>query len=93
MAEKPNFSVVPVYDQALEAGVLNRLINEHTAPLQVMHLLTEDCFYINEHAAIFRAIARLYAEGREIDMLSVADELRNTLHPSLGLTSASTLRD
>lgn len=83
MAEKPNFSVVPVYDQALEAGVLNRLINERTAPLQVMHLLTEDCFYINEHGAIFRAIARLYAEGREIDMLSVADELRNTLHPDV----------
>jgi len=79
--EKPLFALPPVFDKDLEAGVLNRLINERTAPLQVMHLLTEECFYMPEHQQLFQVVAKLFADGKEIDMLSVSDLLHNTRTP------------
>lgn len=74
-------SVVPVYDLDLEAAMLNRLINERHAPLQVLHLLSDDCFYSKDHLTIFHAIKQLNLEGKEIDMLTVSDLLRNTVEP------------
>ena len=75
------FSVVPVSDTALEAAVLNRLINERYAAMQVLHMLNEACFYDPNHLTLFRAIVSLDKAGKEIDMLSVNDELHNTLSP------------
>ena len=72
-------SVVPVYDHDLEAAMLNRLINERQAPLQVLHLLSDDCFHNPDHLTIFHAIKQLNLEGKEIDMLTVSDLLRNTV--------------
>lgn len=81
MADKPQFSVVPVHDSALEAAVLNRLINERFATLQVMHLLDEGCFYDSDHLRLFRIVHQLESEGREVSMVSVTDLLNNTLSP------------
>lgn len=79
--QKPRFSVEPVKDLALEAGLLSRLINERYAAVQVLHLLSDNCFYDNDHLQLFRAIRQLDVEGHEIDMLSVVDKLHDTLSP------------
>lgn len=75
------FSVPPVRDVALEAAVLSRMISERYAAMQVLHLLNEKCFYDPNHVTLFRAIVELDKAGKEIDMLSVVDELHNTLPP------------
>ena len=75
------FSVVPVRDIPLEAAVLSRLINERYAAMQVLHMLSEECFYDANHLRLYKAIVSLDKAGKEIDMLSVNDELHNTLSP------------
>ena len=70
---------VHVESEQLEAAMLNRLLSDVHAPLQVMHLLTEDCFIDPMHHALFRAISELYAAGVEISIVSVTEQLRNTV--------------
>ena len=72
---------VHVESEQLEAAMLNRLLSDTHAPLQVMHLLTDDCFIDPMHHALFRAISELYAAGVEISIVSVTEQLRNTVTP------------
>ncbi len=75
----PEYATSLVKSEDLEAAMLNRLINDRYAPLQVMHLLRDDYFEDPTHHAIFKAISELYNSGIEISMTSVAEQLRNTL--------------
>ncbi len=81
LSAPPTISVPAVRDTALEAGMLSRLINERYAAVQVLHLLSDSCFYDTDHLRLFKAIRQLDVEGKEIDMLSVVDKLHDTLSP------------
>ena len=82
---QPNAPVQPtpskplVESEQLEAAMLNRLLSDNHAPLQVMHLLTDECFIDPMHHSLFRAISELYAAGVEISIVSVTEQLRNTV--------------
>ncbi len=71
-----------VESEQLEAAMLNRLISDTRAPLQVMHLLTADCFTTPTHRALFTAVSQLYADGLEISLVSVTEQMRNTISAS-----------
>lgn len=68
-----------VESEQLEAAMLKRLLSDTHAPLQVMHLLTDDCFIAPMHHTLFRAVSELYAAGQEISIVSVTEQLRNTI--------------
>lgn len=72
-------SVEPVRDKRIEASVLNCLMTEEHAVLQVMHLLNDQCFFEEEHLVIYHAILRVLDEGRQPTMMAVYDNLIKTL--------------
>lgn len=78
---QPQYAIEPVRDTALEAGMLNRLINERYAAVRVLHLLSDACFFESDHLKLYQAIHQLDVEGKEIDMLSVSDKLHDSLSP------------
>ncbi len=59
--------------QALEAemAVLGAMLIEREAQAKVLDLLDENSFYKPAHQHIFRSIARLFAEGSAIDVVTV----------------------
>ena len=59
LSAPPTISVPAVRDTALEAGMLSRLINERYAAVQVLHLLSDSCFYDTDHLRLFKAIRQL----------------------------------
>lgn len=72
-------ATTPASCKRFEASVLNRLMNEKYAALEVMHLLNEQCFYEEEHRIIYHAMLRVLDEGHELSILSVYDNLSRTL--------------
>ena len=77
--DQPRLSEEIAQSVELEAAMLSRLISEPTAALEVMHLLTEECFTLPVHRSLFQAIAQLYASGVVVTMLSLGEHLRSTL--------------
>ncbi len=65
--------------QAIEAemAVLGAMLIEREAQAKALDLLDENCFYKSAHQHIFRTMARLFSEGTAIDVVTVAEALKN----------------
>lgn len=61
----------------LEEAVLGGIMLEKDAFLFVSDILASDVFYKDSHQKIFSAIARLFADAKPIDILTVTQALRN----------------
>lgn len=61
----------------VEEAVLGALMLERDAYVGVADVLTEECFYKEEHRQIFKAIQDLSMQDKPVDLLIVTQELKN----------------
>lgn len=67
---------VPPKAVDLEEAVLGAIMIEKEALDIVIDILKPEAFYVDAHAKIFRAILKLFADTKPIDILTVAEQLR-----------------
>ncbi len=68
---------MPPNARELEEAVLGAMMLERDKIHAVVEILTEAHFYAPENGKIYGAIRKLYTEGGAVDLLTVANELRN----------------
>lgn len=69
---------MPPNARELEEAVLGAMMLERDKIHSVIEILSEGHFYAPENGKIFKAIHTLYVNGGAVDLLTVANELRNT---------------
>lgn len=72
----PNSAKVPPHSIDAEQSVLGGIMLDNRAWDQVIDRLHEHDFYRHEHKIIFRAMFRLVEQNKPIDVLTVAEALR-----------------
>jgi replicative DNA helicase len=70
------FGKVPPQAKDLEEAVLGAIMLEKSAFDTVIEILKPECFYVEAHQRIFRAMQGLSNKSQPIDILTVAEELR-----------------
>jgi len=68
---------IPPQAVDVEEAVLGALMLERDAFIGVADVLTEDCFYKEEHREIFKIIKDLSTQDHPVDLLIVTQELKN----------------
>lgn len=71
------YGKVPPQAKDLEEAVLGAVMLEKTAFDTVIEILKPECFYVEAHQRIFRAMQGLANKSQPIDILTVAEELRS----------------
>ena len=78
MADNPlNNSKVPPQNQEAEASLLGALLIDSDAVVKIADIVNENDFYDPRHRLIFSSIKKLYEIHSPIDVLTLADELKN----------------
>ncbi|RMF00655.1 MAG: replicative DNA helicase, partial [Bacteroidetes bacterium] len=72
------FGKVPPQALPLEEVVLGAIMLEKDAITQVLDVLQYDAFYLDAHQLIYQAMLRLFERSQPIDLLTVAQELRQS---------------
>src|SRR5919112_2231344 len=70
------YGKVPPQAKDLEEAVLGAIMLEKGAFDVVIEILKPECFYVDAHQRIFRAMQSLANKSQPIDMLTVAEELK-----------------
>ena len=70
------YGKVPPQARELEEAVLGAIMLEKGAFDTVAEILKSECFYVDAHQRIFRAMKSLSGKSQPIDMLTVVEELR-----------------
>lgn len=70
------YGKVPPQSKELEEAVLGAIMLEKGAFDVVIEILKAECFYVDAHQRIFRAIQGLANKSQPIDILTVVEELR-----------------
>src|SRR3954463_5320225 len=70
------YGKVPPQAKDLEEAVLGAIMLEKNAFDAVIEILKPECFYVEAHQRIFRAMQSLTNKSQPIDILTVAEELR-----------------
>src|SRR3982751_4225145 len=70
------FGKVPPQAKELEEAILGAIMLEKTAFDTVIEILKPECFYVEAHQKIYRAMQSLANKSQPIDILTVAEELR-----------------
>ncbi len=71
------YGKVPPQAKDLEEAVLGAIMLEKGAFDTVIELLKPECFYIDAHQRIYKAMQGLAQKNQPIDILTVAEELRS----------------
>ncbi len=71
------FGKIPPQAVEVEEAVLGALMLEREAFIGVADVLTEECFYKEEHREIFKVIKDLSMKDQPVDLLIVTQELKN----------------
>ncbi len=71
------YGKVPPQAKDLEEAVLGAIMLEKTAFDTIVEILKPECFYVDAHQRIFSAMQSLSNKSQPIDILTVAEELRN----------------
>jgi replicative DNA helicase len=75
----PAMLKIPPKDTDIEAAVLGAIMLEKDKVQEVLSVIEDEgYFYDDKHKDVFTAIKRLYSSGRDIDILTVSDELKRT---------------
>jgi len=77
MAENVNKQNVPQNTEA-EASLLGAILIDSDAVVKIADTVTADDFYDPRHKHIYDALTRLYERREPIDVLTLADQLKNT---------------
>ena len=70
------YGKVPPQAKDLEEAVLGAIMLEKNAFDTVIEILKPECFYVEAHQRIFRAMQSLANKSQPIDILTVVEELR-----------------
>jgi replicative DNA helicase len=70
------FGKIPPQAKELEEAVLGAIMLEKTAFDTVAEILKPECFYVEAHQHIFRAMQALQVKSLPIDLLTVVEELK-----------------
>ncbi|MBN8859434.1 MAG: replicative DNA helicase [Sphingobacteriales bacterium] len=70
------YGKVPPQARDLEEAVLGAIMLEKSAFDTVVEILKPECFYVDAHQRIYRAMQSLAQKSMPIDMLTVVEELR-----------------
>ncbi|MEO6963106.1 MAG: replicative DNA helicase [Puia sp.] len=70
------YGKVPPQARELEEAVLGAIMLEKSAFDTVIEILKPECFYVESHQRIYRAMQSLAQKSQPIDMLTVVEELR-----------------
>ena len=70
------YGKVPPQAKELEEAVLGAIMLEKNAFDSVVEILKPECFYVESHQRIFRAMQSLSQKSQPIDILTVVEELR-----------------
>ena len=70
------YGKVPPQAKDLEEAVLGAIMLEKNAFDTVIEILKPECFYVEAHQRIFRAMQSLANKSQPIDILTIAEELR-----------------
>lgn len=70
------YGKVPPQAKDLEEAVLGAIMLEKTAFDTVIEILKPECFYVEAHQRIFKAMQSLANKSQPIDILTVAEELK-----------------
>ncbi|MBN8789557.1 MAG: replicative DNA helicase [Terrimonas sp.] len=70
------YGKVPPQARDLEEAVLGAIMLEKTAFDTVVEILKPECFYVDAHQRIFRAMQSLAQKSMPIDLLTVVEELK-----------------
>src|SRR5436189_6370590 len=71
------YGKVPPQAKDLEEAVLGAVMLEKTAFDIVVEILKPECFYVDAHQRIYRAMQSLQQKNQPIDILTVVEELRS----------------
>jgi replicative DNA helicase len=71
------YGKVPPQAKDLEEAVLGAIMLEKNAFDSVIEILKPECFYVDAHQRIYRAMQGLAQKNQPIDILTVAEELRS----------------
>jgi len=72
-----DYDKIPPQDIAMEEAVIGGILIESLAFDLVVDILTPDSFYKETHKFIYQTIFNLNKKNKEIDILTVKDELQN----------------
>ncbi|MDD3095906.1 MAG: replicative DNA helicase [Candidatus Neomarinimicrobiota bacterium] len=75
MTENQDITRIPPQSIDSEKAVLGSMMQEDAAAGKALEILSEQCFYLDAHKFIFRAMAKLDEEHKPIDQLSVTEQL------------------
>lgn len=70
------YGKVPPQAKDLEEAVLGAIMLEKSAFDTIVEILKPECFYVEAHQRIFKAMQSLANKSQPIDILTVAEELR-----------------
>lgn len=70
------YGKVPPQAKELEEAVLGAIMLEKTAFDTVVEILKPECFYVESHQRIYRAMQGLQQKNQPIDILTVVEELK-----------------
>src|SRR6201990_2320077 len=70
------YGKVPPQAKELEEAVLGAIMLEKSAFDTVVEILKPECFYVEGHQRIFKAMQGLAQKSMPIDMLTVVEELK-----------------
>lgn len=71
------YGKVPPQAKDLEEAVLGAVMIEKSAFDTIVEILKPECFYVEAHQRIFKAMQSLANKSQPIDILTVAEELRS----------------
>jgi replicative DNA helicase len=70
------FGKIPPQAKEIEEAILGAIMLEKSAFDTAIEILKPECFYVESHQRIFKAMEALASKGMPIDMLTVVEELK-----------------
>lgn len=67
---------IPPYNLEAEESVLGSMLISKEAIISVLEILSEDDFYRNSNALIFKSIKELFSFGEPVDVITVSDYIK-----------------
>ncbi|MGB9771653.1 MAG: replicative DNA helicase [Candidatus Kapaibacteriota bacterium] len=67
---------VPPHSVESEMAVLGAMLLDNSAITKSLEMLTKDNFYLERHKIIFESIVQMFEKGLQVDVLTLAEELK-----------------
>src|SRR5262245_37730900 len=71
---------LPPQNRDAERCVLGSMLRDNAVIGDVLQIIREDNFYLDAHQKIFKAVITLYDRGHPVDLVMLADVLKENKH-------------